>query len=72
MSKKIKSTRRDFLFTTTYAIGAVGVGASIWPLIDQMNPDTSVKALATTEVDVSNIEPGNNNNHFYKNTCWCK
>ena len=58
MSKKIQSERRDFLFTVTYTIGAVGVGATIWPLIDQMNPDSSVKALATTEVDVSGVEIG--------------
>ena len=53
-----KSKRRDFLFTATYAVGAVGVGATVWPLIDQMNPDASVKALASTEVDVSNVEKG--------------
>ena len=59
MDKTKKQTnRRDFLFTTSYTIGAVGLGATIWPLIDQMNPDTSVKALATTEVDISQIEPG--------------
>ena len=58
MSKKIQSERRDFLFTVTYPIGAVGVGAAIWPLIDQMNPGSSVKALATTEVDVSSVEVG--------------
>ena len=58
MSNEIKSKRRDFLFTTTYAIGAVGVGVAVWPLIDQMNPDSSVKALSTTEVDVSSVEPG--------------
>ena len=51
--------RREFLFTATYAIGAVGVGAVVWPLIDQMNPDASVKALASTEVDVGSVEPGN-------------
>ena len=50
--------RRDFLFTASYALGAVGVGAAVWPLIDQMNPDASVKALATTEVDISTIELG--------------
>ena len=58
MSKEIKPKRRDFLFTATYTIGAVGLGAAIWPLVDQMNPDASVKALSTTEVDVSNVEPG--------------
>ena len=53
-----KNERRDFLFTATYTVGAVGLGATIWPFIDQMNPDESVKALATTEVDVSQVEPG--------------
>ena len=54
--KKVK--RREFIFTATYAVGAVGVGATVWPLIDQMNPDASVKALASTEVDISGLEKG--------------
>ena len=58
MSKEIQSKRRDFLFTVTYTIGAVGIGVAVWPLIDQMNPDSSVKALATTEVDISSVEVG--------------
>ena len=58
-SKDKKPVRRDFLFTASYAVGAVGVGAVVWPLIDQMNPDASVKALASTEVDVSSVQPGN-------------
>jgi len=52
------SERRDFLFTASYALGVVGVGAAVWPLIDQMNPDASVKALSTTEVDISNVSLG--------------
>ena len=57
MSEK-KPERREFLFTASYAVGAVGVGAVVWPLVDQMNPDASVKALASTEVDVSSVQPG--------------
>ena len=57
MSEK-KPERREFLFTASYAVGAVGVGAVVWPLIDQMNPDASVKALASTEVDVSSVQLG--------------
>jgi ubiquinol-cytochrome c reductase iron-sulfur subunit len=56
--KEETTERRYFLFTASYALGAVGVGAAAWPLIDQMNPDASVKALATTEVDISNIGSG--------------
>ena len=48
MSEKIKPKRRDFLFTATYTIGVIGMGAAVWPLVDQMNPDSSVKALSTT------------------------
>ena len=58
MSDQKKPKRRDFLFTASYTIGAVGIGAAVWPLIDQMNPDSSVKALASTEVDISAVERG--------------
>ena len=47
-----KPTRRDFLYITTGAFGVVGAASVAWPLIDQLNPDASVKALARTEVDV--------------------
>ena len=57
-SEKKKPNRRDFIVTATTAAGAVGVGAVVWPLVDQMNPDASVKALASTEVDISTVEPG--------------
>ena len=53
-----KVTRRDFLYLTTGSFTAVGAGALAWPFITQMNPDASVKALASTEVDLSPIMPG--------------
>ena len=58
MSGQKKTKRRDFIVTASYALGAVGVGAAVLPLIDQMNPDASVKALSSTEVDVSEVSPG--------------
>ena len=58
MEEDKKTNRRDFIFTASYALGAVGIGAAVWPLIDQMNPDASVKALASTEVDISGVEKG--------------
>ncbi|MGB5948435.1 MAG: ubiquinol-cytochrome c reductase iron-sulfur subunit [Parvibaculum sp.] len=51
-------TRRDFLYVATGAFAAVGAAAAVWPLIDQMNPDASVLALASTEVDLSNVPVG--------------
>lgn len=51
-------TRRDFLFIATGAVGVVAAGAAVWPLIDQMNPDATTLAAASTEVDISNIAEG--------------
>ena len=59
MSDKKPKKRRDFLFTVTTAVGAVGAAAVVWPMVDQMNPDASVKALAKVEVDISKIDKGN-------------
>jgi ubiquinol-cytochrome c reductase iron-sulfur subunit len=50
--------RRDFLILATGAMAAVGAVGSIWPLIAQMNPDASVQALASSEVNISAVQPG--------------
>jgi len=51
-------TRRDFLYIATGAVTAVGAAAAIWPFIDQMQPDASVRALASIEVDVTSVQVG--------------
>ncbi len=51
-------TRRDFLTIATGALATVGSVVAIWPLIQQMNPAADTLALATTEVDLSPVEPG--------------
>ena len=53
-----ETDRRDFLYLATGTMGAVGAAAVAWPLINQMAPDASTRALASIEVDVSSIEPG--------------
>ncbi|MDT8345263.1 MAG: ubiquinol-cytochrome c reductase iron-sulfur subunit [Thermohalobaculum sp.] len=50
--------RRDFLFVATGAVGAVAVGAAVWPLIDALNPSADVQSLSTIEVDLSGVEVG--------------
>ena len=50
--------RRDFLYIATGAVGAVGVALTAWPFINQMNPDASVLALASVEVDLTPIVEG--------------
>jgi ubiquinol-cytochrome c reductase iron-sulfur subunit len=51
-------TRRDFLYIATAAVGAVGAGFAVWPLISQMNPDATTLAAASLEVDIGSIAPG--------------
>jgi ubiquinol-cytochrome c reductase iron-sulfur subunit len=50
--------RRDFLYIATGAVGAAGAALVAWPLINQMNPDASVKALASVEIDLAPIAEG--------------
>ena len=57
MSEK-QVTRRNFLYVTTGAFAAAGAASLAWPFVDQMNPDASVKALASTEIDLRPIIPG--------------
>jgi len=39
-------------------MAAVGAAATVWPFIDQMNPAADTRALASTEVDLSAVELG--------------
>lgn len=50
--------RRDFPFLATGAVGAVGVAVLTWPIVDQMYPDASALAMASTEVDIGAIAEG--------------
>ena len=56
--KNLKESRRDFIVVSSYAMGAVGLGAFVWPLVDQMNPAADTLALASIEVDISKILEG--------------
>jgi ubiquinol-cytochrome c reductase iron-sulfur subunit len=50
--------RRDFINVAAVSFAGVGAVATLFPLINQMNPSADVLALAQTEVDVSAIQPG--------------
>lgn len=52
------ASRRDFLYLATGAVGAVGVAAAVWPFIDSMNPAADTLALASIDVDLKAIAPG--------------
>ncbi len=51
-------TRRDFLVTAGNVFAAVGAASLLWPFIQQMNPDSSAQALASTEVDLTPVKEG--------------
>lgn len=57
MSEK-KVTRRDFLYLTAGAVGAIGAGSSILSFGKTMTIAKDIKALSTVEVKLSGIEVG--------------
>jgi ubiquinol-cytochrome c reductase iron-sulfur subunit len=51
--------RRDFLYLTTAAFGAVAAGSVVVPLVTQMEPDAQTIAEgAPVDVDISGVAPG--------------
>ncbi len=50
--------RRDFLNVAAVSFAGVGTVAAIAPLLVQMSPPADVLALATTEIDISKVQPG--------------
>ena len=50
--------RRDFLYIATGAFAAVGAAAVVWPMINQMNPSADVLAMASIDVDLAAVQPG--------------
>ena len=50
--------RRDFLNVAAVSFAGVGTVAALAPLLVQMAPSADVLALATTEVDISKVQPG--------------
>lgn len=51
-------SRRDFLYLAAGAFAAAGGAAALWPFIASMNPSADVLALATIEVDISQVQVG--------------
>jgi ubiquinol-cytochrome c reductase iron-sulfur subunit len=50
--------RRDFINVSALSFAGVGVVAATIPLVTQMNPSADLLAVASTEVDLSKIAPG--------------
>jgi ubiquinol-cytochrome c reductase iron-sulfur subunit len=50
--------RRDFINIAAVSFAGAGAATVVLPLISQMNPSADVLALASVEVDISKIAPG--------------
>jgi ubiquinol-cytochrome c reductase iron-sulfur subunit len=50
--------RRKFLTDMTTAFGVAGAACAAYPFVRSMNPSADVKALANTEVDLSDLAEG--------------
>lgn len=57
-SETEQPNRRDFLTVAATSWAAVGAAATLWPLVQQMNPDASTLALASVEVDLAPVKEG--------------
>ena len=53
-----QQSKRDFLYLTAAATGAVGAASLGWAFIDTMNPAADTLALSSTEVNLAPIEEG--------------
>ena len=54
----VEVERRDFMVLTASAVAAVGAASCVWPLVNSLNPAEYVLALASVEVDLAPIKPG--------------
>ena len=61
-----EGTRRDFIHIMTGAVAAGGVAAVAWPFIAQMNPAADTLALATIEVPLDQLQPGQEISVFWR------
>ncbi|OYY89321.1 MAG: ubiquinol-cytochrome c reductase iron-sulfur subunit [Sphingomonas sp. 28-66-16] len=55
---EVDGRRRDFLSIAALSFGGVGVVAVLVPLVNQMNPSADVLADSSTELDLTQIMPG--------------
>lgn len=50
--------RRDFMVLAASGMAGIGGAAVIWPFVSSMNPSADVLALASTEVNLAPVKPG--------------
>jgi ubiquinol-cytochrome c reductase iron-sulfur subunit len=62
-----QANRRTFLYVLTGAVGAAGVTAAFWPLVDHMNPDAAVRAAGDiVSLDLADLQPAAQRTTFWR------
>ena len=56
--RRRQASPRDFINIAAVSAAGVGAAATLYPLVNQMNPSADVLALASIEVDIAAIQPG--------------
>ena len=60
------ASRRKFLYVLTGSVGAAGIAAAFWPLVDHMNPDATMRAARDlVTVDLTDLHPGEQRKVFW-------
>lgn len=58
MNAPDRANRRTFLYLLTGSVGAAGIAAAFWPLVDHMNPDAAARAARDlVTVDLVDLHP---------------
>jgi len=61
-----QANRRRFLYVLTGSVGAAGVAAASWPLVDHMNPDAAARAADdVVTVDLADLHPATQRTVFW-------
>jgi len=58
LSDTRQPARRVFIVKAAHAFAGVGCAATLWPFIDQMNPNRGTPPPETRDVELGSIEPG--------------
>lgn len=67
MNAPRQANRRKFLYVLTGSLGAAGVAAALWPLVDHMNPDAAARAAGDlVTVDPADLQPGEQRKVYWR------
>lgn len=64
----VDKSKRDFIVLSASAVAVVGGAVAAWPLVHSLNPSADVLALASTEINISNVREGQSITAMWRGT----